>query len=185
MPNLNKRGHNMPNDENNARTCTPIAISLFVAPKGDKHHITLGVIKGCKDNGESTWSLTFLLEEKDGDEWKKRVDFKLDINVDAPAKTGEAEKLAAAGRLNDKQARFAAGPMYVAAIRESQTPFADAELLELLQQEANDFDALGESKGESRSTEASAKIDELYERSLSARPRPGLKQLSIMFLDIK
>lgn len=166
--------------------CTQISLSLLIAPKGDKHQITFGITRGCPEGKPPSWSISFLLEEKDGETWKKRVDFKLDINVEAPAKTDKAEKLADERHLNRRQAEWVTGPMYVAAIRESRPSPLAPELIDLINKDASAFEEGRGAKGEDGVFGLEGKAAEKLTGLLSARAarRPTLKELSIMFLDI-
>lgn len=169
-------------------SCTPFALSLLIAPKGDKHQITFGIIKGCPEGKKPSWTITFLLEEWVEDKWKKRVDFKLDVNVEAPAKTDKAEKVADKERLTPAQAEWVTGPMYVAAVRDSNTRPADAELFELIRQDSRAFEE-GQAAGTQDSDiglegEADKRLSQILSEREGWRRRPTLKQLSIMFLDI-
>lgn len=166
-------------------SCTPFALSLLIVPKGDKQQITFGIVKGCPEGKNPSWTITFLLEEKDGDKWKKRVDFKLDVNVEAPAKTDKAEKLADEGKLSKPQADWVMGPMYVAAIRESTPSPAPAELINLITEDANAFEHGGGDESDlGLQSEAGERLSRLLADRAAARRRPSLKDLSIMFLDI-
>lgn len=170
-----------------APSCTPFALSLLIVPKGDKHQISFGISKGCPEGKKPSWAITFMLEEKDGDKWKKRVDFKLDINVEAPAKTDKAEKLADDGRLSRQQGEWVTGPMYVAAVRESRSNPIPADLITLLSQDASAFE-----QGQNGVDDADAglrgkdseRLSQLFADRVTTRRRPTLKDLSIMFLDI-
>lgn len=170
-------------------SCTPFALSLLIAPKGDKHQISFGIIKGCPEGKKPSWTITFLLEEKDGDKWKKRVDFKLDINVEAPAKTDEAEKLADEGHLSRAKADWVTGPMYVAAIRESRTTPLPADLLTLIREDASAFEQRQNDNADEGDFglegEGGEKLSELLAARAPSRRRPTLKDLSIMLLDIE
>jgi hypothetical protein len=169
-------------------SCTPFALSLLIAPKGDKHQITFGIIKGCPEGKKPSWTITFLLEEWVTDKWKKRVDFKLDVNVEASAKTDKAEKVADMERLTPAQADWVTSPMYVAAVREGSTSPTDVELIDLIRQDARAFEeeqrAGGQDSDVGLEGEAGDKLSEILSARAAGRRRPTLKQLSIMFLDI-
>ena len=162
--------------------CTPFAVSLMVADKGDKHKFTFGISKGCTDENESTWAILFKLEEKVEDEWKVRVDFRLDINQEAPAKTEKAEEIADKKQLSQPQREFVDGPMYVAALRE-QNARSNDRLVQHLLDEAISVQK-GLEAGENISAESEQFSEEFSNEFFAARRRPGLKELSIMFLDI-
>lgn len=171
-------------------SCTSFALSLLIAPKGDKHQISFGITKLCPDDEKDKpkWAITFLLEEKDGDKWKKRVDFKLDINVEAPAKTDKAEKIAEDKHLTKNQADFVLGPMYVTALDESRPKPVPAALLNLLKEEAEAFEQSDEEdvgREFHLNEQNSNKLSELLSEHFARRRRPGLKEMSIMFLDVE
>ena len=161
-----------------APTCTKFHLSLLIVPKGDKQQISFGITKGCDDKNKATWAITFLLEEKDGDKWKTRVDFKLDINLDAPAKTDKAEKISDAGHLSQPQANWVAGPMYVAAVRQSEFQAASGQLAAALNADAEAAQRAGDFSLQDK------ELDALLASHFAPSRRPSLKDVSIMFLDI-
>jgi hypothetical protein len=176
----------MPDEE---KKCTPFSLSLMVQ-KDDENgrRFNFGIARGCNEDDESTWGITFKLEEKDGDEWKVRVDFRLDINQEAPAKTEKAREMADKKELSTAQRNFVRGPMYVAAIREGQARPKEDYLDSLnrlsewgigLVDDANKLSTFvgGESEGE-------AQFLSEFQAAYRVRKRPGLKELSIAFLDI-
>jgi len=159
-------------------SCTKFHLSLLIVPKGDKQQISFGITKGCDDKNKPTWAITFLLEEKDGDKWKTRVDFKLDINLDAPTKTDKAEKIADTGHLSQPQANWITGPMYVAAVRESQQQPPSNQMLDAIALDAE------ETERSKEFTATSNKDLDALLADFAVRRRPGLKEVSLMFLDI-
>src|SRR5436853_2763062 len=99
--------------------CTPFSMSLLVANKGNTQQINFGLTKGCTDDHQAFWIITFVLKEKDAQgNFFDRVNFQLNVNQQAPGKVDKAAKLQ--NGLTVNQQNFVQGPMTDAARRESQ-----------------------------------------------------------------
>lgn len=141
--------------------CTTIELTLLVMPKGDKRKLTFGITKSCPEE-RIEWVLTFLLEEKNGDTWVTRVDFKLKINTEAPTKTHRAELLYNNRNLSTNQLRYVSGPMYLKALSESKPRPVPAQLLD----EIIEIARVAEEANEDGDATALANIDQQLSASL-------------------
>jgi hypothetical protein len=161
--------------------CTTIDLTLLVMPKGDKRKLTFGITKSCPDN-RIEWILTFVLEEKSGETWVKRVDFKLKINTEAPTKTHRAELLFNNNNLSTNQLRYVSGPMYLKALSESRPRPVPPELLQAIFEIAR----VAEEASLEGDEDGLANIDQQLRAFLAAAPTPTvtLKDMAITFLDI-
>jgi hypothetical protein len=164
----------MPNSNS---TCTPFSLSLLVANKGNNQQINFGLTKGCNNDNQAFWIITFVLKEKDTQgNFFDRVNFQLNVNQEAPGKVVKAANLQ--NGLSINQQNFVQGPMAEAAQRETQanpippnlvTPGAFQELTDHISGRAEVAPALA---GHITTTQS----------SVSAKPT--LKQLAIVLLDI-
>src|SRR5262245_46844289 len=108
--------------------CTPFSLSLLVANKGNSQQVTFGLTKGCTNNHQVFWVLTFVLKEKSAQgEFFERVNFQLNVNQEAPGKVDKAANLQ--NGLTVNQQNFVQGPMTEAARRESQASPVPTDLM--------------------------------------------------------
>jgi hypothetical protein len=123
-----------------------------------------------------------VLEEKSGETWVKRVDFKLKINTEAPTKTHRAELLFNNNNLSTNQLRYVSGPMYLKALSESRPRPVPPELLQAIFEIAR----VAEEASLEGDEDGLANIDQQLRAFLAAAPTPTvtLKDMAITFLDI-
>jgi len=162
-------------------TCTPFSLSLLVANKANNQQINFGLTKGCTNDNQAFWIITFVLKEKDAEgNFFDRVNFQLNVNQQAPGKVAQAAQLQ--NGLTVNQQNFVQGPMTDAAQRESQpNPVPPAMLT------SNALDEFSKHlQGSSTGAPKPPALAEFITAAGAAhKSKPTLKQLTIALLDIQ
>jgi hypothetical protein len=158
--------------------CTPFSLSLLVANKGNNQQINFGLTKGCTNDNQIFWIITFVLKQKDAQGiFFERVNFQLNVNQEAPGRVANAMNLQNGLTINQQQ--FVQGPMAEAAQRESQPSPVPTHMLESAA--LNEF-----SEHISGAREAAPALAEFIAAASTTRwSRPTLKQLTVLLLDIQ
>jgi len=158
--------------------CTPFSLSLLVANKENNQQINFGLTKGCTNDNQVFWIITFVLKQKDAQGiFFERVNFQLNVNQEAPGRVANAANLQNGLTINQQQ--FVQGPMAEAAQRESRPSPVPPHMLEPAA--LNEF-----SEHISGAREAAPALAEfIAAASTTRRSRPTLKQLTVLLLDIQ
>lgn len=166
----------------NTNNCDSFSLSLLVANKGNNQQINFGLTKGCTNDNQAFWIITFVLKEKDADgNFFDRVNFQLNVNQQAPGKVAQAAQLQ--NGLTVNQQNFVQGPMSDAAQRESRPNPVPATML--TSGALSEFSQHLQGKPLKGAKKTPALAEFITSATAAHKSKPTLKQLAVALLDIQ